>query len=105
MCQIFRYWKIFTIFGKIVRVEKNITTMTGLHLDFLLAAGAVLLAAAVSAFVYVKNENNSIDELFEANGEALTRNESGGQYVICIKGYVPANTEKIYEYDCPDILE
>ena len=57
----------------------------------LLAAGAVLLAAAVSAFVYVKNENNSMDELFEANVEALTRNESGGQYVICVKGYVPGN--------------
>ncbi len=50
--------------------------MTGLHLDFLLAAGAVLLAAAVSAFVYVKNENNSMDELFEANVEALTNDES-----------------------------
>ena len=43
----------------------------------LLAAGAVLLAAAVSAFVYVKNESNAMDELFEANVEALTRNESG----------------------------
>ena len=41
----------------------------------LLAAGAVLLAAAVSAFVYVKNENNSMDELFEANVEALTNGE------------------------------
>ena len=85
MCQIFRYWKIFTIFGKIVRVEKNITTMTGLHLDFLLAAGAVLLAAAVSAFVYVKNENNSMDELFEANVEALTQSESQDGYARVIK--------------------
>ena len=42
----------------------------------LLAAGAVLLAAVVSAFVYVKNGSNAMDELFEANVEALTRNES-----------------------------
>ena len=44
----------------------------------LLAGEAVLLAAAVSAFVYVNNESNSMDELFEANVEALTRNEGIG---------------------------
>ena len=45
--------------------------------SILLAAGAVLLAAAVSAFVYVKNENNnSLNELFEANVEVLTNDES-----------------------------
>ena len=36
------------------------------------------VAAAVSAFVYVKNENNSMDELFNANVEALTRSEESG---------------------------
>ena len=38
----------------------------------LLAAGAVLLVAAVSAFVYVKNENNAMNELFDTNVEALS---------------------------------
>lgn len=33
----------------------------------LIAAGAALLTAAVLAFVYVKNENNSMNELFNAN--------------------------------------
>ena len=42
---------------------------------FLLAAGAVLLTAAVSTFVYVNNESNSMDELFDANVEALTQDE------------------------------
>lgn len=37
----------------------------------LLAAGAVLVAATVSAFVYVKNESSSMDGLFNANVEAL----------------------------------
>lgn len=43
----------------------------------LLAAGAVLVAATVSAFVYVKNESSSMDGLFNANVEALAGNESG----------------------------
>ncbi len=47
-----------------------------------LAAGAVLVAAAVSAFVYVKNENNSMNELFNANVEALANNE-GTPVKIC----------------------
>ena len=42
----------------------------------ILAAGAVLAAAAVSAFVYVNNERNSMSDLFNANVEALARNES-----------------------------
>ncbi len=41
----------------------------------LLAAGAVLLAASVSIFVYVNNENNTMGELFDANVEALTQDE------------------------------
>ncbi len=51
--------------------------------NILLAAGAVLVAATVSAFVYVKNESNSMDELFDANVEALTRSESGGFGPMC----------------------
>ena len=41
----------------------------------LLAAGAVLLAATVSTFVYVKNGSDSMDELFDANVEALANGE------------------------------
>lgn len=41
----------------------------------LLAAGAVLVAASVSAFVYVKNGSSSMDGLFNANVEALAGNE------------------------------
>ena len=41
----------------------------------ILAAGAVLAAAAVSAFFYVNNERNSMSDLFNANVEALARNE------------------------------
>ena len=48
---------------------------------FLLAAGAALLAAAVSAFVYVKNENNAMNELFNANVEALTWCEIDGKII------------------------
>ena len=40
-----------------------------------LAAGAVLVAAAVSVFVCVNNERNSMDELFNANVEALADDE------------------------------
>ncbi len=41
----------------------------------ILAAGAMLAAAAVSAFVYVNNEKNSMSDLFNANVEALTQDE------------------------------
>jgi hypothetical protein len=51
--------------------------------NILLAAGAVLVAAAVSVFVYVKNENNSMDELFNANVEALANNEEGISGTCC----------------------
>ncbi len=50
--------------------------------NILLAAGSVLVAAAVSVFVYVKNENSSMDELFNANVEALANNE-GAPVKIC----------------------
>ena len=44
--------------------------------NMILAVGAVLVAAAFSAFVYVNNEKNSIDDLFNANVEVLARNET-----------------------------
>lgn len=47
-----------------------------------LAAGAVLVAAAVSASVYVNSGRSSMDDLFNTNVEALARNESGN-YKIC----------------------
>lgn len=48
----------------------------------MIAAGVALLAAAVSASVYVNNGRNPMDDLFSANVEALARNE-GGNYKIC----------------------
>ena len=49
----------------------------------LLAAGAVLLAASVTTFVCANKSNDSMDDLFKANVEALARNESGGSSVMC----------------------
>lgn len=40
-----------------------------------LVAVAVLAAVAVSSFVYVKNEYNSMNEIFKANIEALSDGE------------------------------
>lgn len=43
---------------------------------FLFAAvGVAFMTAAVSTFVYVNNGSNSMDELFDANVEALTQDE------------------------------
>ena len=71
----------------------TITFTNGLIMKktFLLAAGAVLLAAAVSAFAYVKNESNSMDELFEANVEALTQNEGGIPTLPCVQAVSVCN--------------
>lgn len=44
--------------------------------NLIIAAGAVLVAAAVSAFVYVNNEEKSSPALLKANTEALTNDES-----------------------------
>ncbi len=52
---------------------------------------AIALAISVSAFVYVKNESDSMNQFFDANVEALAQNESSGT----LKGYCH---EK--EYDC-----
>ena len=45
---------------------------------FILAAGAVLVAAAVSAFVYVNNEKNESMAFFKANVEVLAKEEGSG---------------------------
>ncbi|MCM1502601.1 MAG: NVEALA domain-containing protein [Bacteroidales bacterium] len=43
---------------------------------FLVAAGAAIVAAAaVSVLVHVRNENNAMDEFFDANVEALAEAE------------------------------
>ena len=52
--------------------------------SLVLVAGAVLAAAAVSAFVYMNNERNSMSDLFNANVEALTQNE-GVTTIPCVK--------------------
>ena len=43
----------------------------------ILAAGAVPVAAAVSAFVYVNNEKEGQTSFFKANVEALANEETG----------------------------
>ena len=49
----------------------------------LLAAGAVLLAASVTTFVCTNKSNDSMDDLFRANVEALARSESAGSGEMC----------------------
>ena len=56
-----------------------------------LVAGAVFFAAAVSAIVYVNNERNSMDELFNANVEALARGEIGGSRIMCSQSGTPGD--------------
>lgn len=43
--------------------------------NLIIAAGAVLVAAAVSAFVYVNNEEKGSASLLKANAEALAADE------------------------------
>ena len=59
-----------------------------------LVAGAVLFAAAVSAIVYVNNERNSMDELFNANVEALASGEHGS-YTKCYNTIKAHKTENV----------
>ena len=68
--------------------------------NFFLAAGAVLLAAAVSASVYVNNGKNSLDELFNANVEALTRGEIGGSGIMCSQSGTPGDHKMPRCTDC-----
>ncbi len=66
----------------------------------LLAAGAVLLASAVSAFIYVNKESNPMDELFNANVEALTGSESsqgGCATRICGKCHIEETAWPFYK--------
>lgn len=62
----------FGAYNKIIN-QLNLSIMKR---SLVLAAGAVLVAAAVSAFVYVNNGRNSMDDLFNANVEALASQES-----------------------------
>ena len=39
------------------------------------AAAAVFMAASVSVFTYISSERNAMDELFNANVEALAQDE------------------------------
>ena len=66
------------------------------------------MAAAVSAFVYVKNERNSMDELFNANVEALADDESSsssvcGKYCFNKPSSICASTIYGYDFKCPDM--
>ena len=51
----------------------------------------------LSASVYVNNGRNSMDDLFNANVEALARNESGGSSVMCSQ---TRNSGNYYMKDC-----
>lgn len=60
------------------------------------------VAAAVSVFVYVKNENNSMNELFNANVEALANNEGGGKK--CYRELISDLSEQVvYCGTCEDV--
>ncbi|MCM1177420.1 MAG: hypothetical protein NC308_01825 [Clostridium sp.] len=51
---------------------------------FLVAVGAAIVTAAVSVFVYVNNEKDSMDDLFFANVDALSKEEIDPDgYVSC----------------------
>lgn len=51
----------------------------------------------LSASVYVNSGRNSMDDLFNANVEALARNESGGSSVMCSQ---TRNSGNYYMKDC-----
>ncbi len=53
---------------------------------------AIALAISVSAFVYVKNESDTMNQFFDANVEALAQNEGSGT----LKGYCDEGPD----YDC-----
>lgn len=52
----------------------------------IIAASATFLAAAAAAFVYVRNEMNSMDDIFMANVEALVRDEGTSVSVCYLRG-------------------
>ncbi len=57
------------------------------------AATAAFTAAAVSAFAYVSSERESMDELFNANVEALNKNESGGK--VCYNSITSSDGQQV----------
>ncbi|MCM1177409.1 MAG: NVEALA domain-containing protein [Clostridium sp.] len=75
---------------------------------FIVAAGAALVTAAVSAFVYVKNGSSPMDEFFNANVEALASDESSSsagcdKYCYNKPSSVCASTIYGYDFKCPDM--
>lgn len=52
----------------------------------IIAASATFLAAAAAVFVYVRNEMNSMDDIFMANVEALVQNEGTAVSVCYTRG-------------------
>jgi len=53
---------------------------------FLVAAGAALAAAAVSVFVYANSGNGTENDFFNANIEALAKEETDPDgYVLCFR--------------------
>ena len=64
---------------------------------FIFVAGAVLVAVAVSVFVYIKNEKKSINELFNANVEALAKEEIiVGNLCMVWHGYTCKSLKEIF---------
>ncbi len=64
--------------------------------SLLTAAGAALVAIAVSVFVYVNNGKNEMDDLFYANVEALARNEGVSGGTLCLQSYISVGTKYAY---------
>ena len=60
------------------------------------AAGAVLLAASVTTFVSRNKSNDSMDDLFRANVEALAQYEIGEDYVPCFIECEEVNGGSLY---------
>lgn len=76
----------------------------------IIAASATFLAAAAAAFVYVRNEMNSMDDIFMANVEALVQNEGTPVSTCYIDGgygqwesakFRDSNTSSSMLYPCP----
>ncbi|MCM1177413.1 MAG: hypothetical protein NC115_08105 [Bacteroidales bacterium] len=69
---------------------------------FLLAAGAAIVtAAAVSVFIYVRNGNNAMDEFFNANVEALASDEGSSGSILCLQSYLTVGGRYRYQ-SCRD---
>ncbi|MBO5193541.1 MAG: hypothetical protein J6B62_01460 [Bacteroidales bacterium] len=57
---------------------------------FVLLAGMVLFLASSLTFIYVKGENDSVNDLLSANVDALADEESGGKLDTSYKN-IPSN--------------